>query len=41
MAFAFSESMSHDPDKHHRRSIRLLYGHGAPCPNHCLPARIS
>ena len=19
------------------RSIRLMYGHGAPCPNHCLP----
>jgi putative transposase len=23
--------------RHHRRSIRLMYGHGAPCPYHCLP----
>jgi putative transposase len=29
--------MRHPPDRHHRRSIRLMYGHGAPCPNHCLP----
>jgi len=27
--------MRHPPDRHHRRSIRLMYGHGAPCPNHC------
>jgi len=29
--------MMFDSDKRHRRSIRLLYGHGAPCPYH-LPA---
>ena len=24
-------------DEHHRRPIRLVYWHGAPCPNHCQP----
>jgi len=24
-------------DVHHRRYICLVYGHGAPCPNHCQP----
>jgi len=33
--------MRYDPDKRHRHSIRLVYGHGAPCPNHYLQGRIS